>query len=95
MPNVYLNINTQNHVFLNVLKPTAINEYVPLPEFEKKGVSVYLKREDLVFPLASGNKWRKLKYNFKALKETVSNNGDAINKPTKINNFLKPLAAKS
>ena len=31
-------------------------------------MSVYLKREDLVFPLASGNKWRKLKYNFKALK---------------------------
>ena len=60
--------NTYNHVFLNVLKPTAINEYVPLPEFEEKGVSVYLKREDLVFPLASGNKWRKLKYNFKALK---------------------------
>ena len=49
-------------------KPIAINEYLPLPEFEEKGVSVYLKREDLVFPLASGNKWRKLKYNFKALK---------------------------
>ncbi len=29
-------------------------------------MSVYLKREDLVFPLVSGNKWRKLKYNFKA-----------------------------
>ena len=30
-------------------------------------MSVYLKREDLIFPLASGNKWRKLKHNFKAL----------------------------
>ena len=51
-------------------KPTAINEYLPLSEFEGKGVSVHLKREDLVFPLASGNKWRKLNYNFKALKDS-------------------------
>ena len=52
---------------MNVHKPIAINEYLPLPKFEEKGVSVHLKREDLIFPLASGNKWRKLKYNFKAL----------------------------
>lgn len=53
---------------MGVHTQTAKNEHLLLPEFEKKGISVYLKREDLVFPLASGNKWRKLKYNFKALK---------------------------
>ena len=53
---------------MGVHTQTAINEHLLLPEFEKKEISVYLKREDLVFPLASGNKWRKLKYNFKALK---------------------------
>ena len=54
-------------------KPSAINQYLPLPEFEEKGISVFLKREDLVFPLASGNKWRKLNYNFKALKASSAN----------------------
>ncbi len=31
--------------------------------YTKKGVSVYLKREDLLHPHISGNKFRKLKYN--------------------------------
>lgn len=30
---------------------------------EKAGVALYLKREDLIHPQLSGNKWRKLKYN--------------------------------
>jgi len=33
------------------------------PVFEKAGIQVYLKREDLIHPQVSGNKWRKLKYN--------------------------------
>lgn len=36
---------------------------------EEKGVSVYLKREDLLHPEVSGNKFRKLKYN---IKEAIS-----------------------
>lgn len=31
--------------------------------FEQKGVEVFIKREDLIHPNISGNKWRKLKYN--------------------------------
>lgn len=31
--------------------------------FEKHGVNVYVKRDDLIHPEISGNKWRKLKYN--------------------------------
>ncbi len=34
-----------------------------LPAFEKAGVEVWLKRDDLIHPFVSGNKWRKLKYN--------------------------------
>jgi len=33
------------------------------PFLTKKGISLYLKREDLIHPWISGNKWRKLKYN--------------------------------
>ncbi len=30
---------------------------------ERAGVKLFLKRDDLIHPLVSGNKWRKLKYN--------------------------------
>lgn len=33
------------------------------PLFDMFGVNVYLKRDDLIHPEISGNKWRKLKYN--------------------------------
>ena len=39
------------------------------PLFLEKNVTVYLKREDLLHPTISGNKWRKLKYNLLAAKE--------------------------
>lgn len=49
------------------------NEQVSTPlqairdEFtEKAGIALYLKREDLIHPHISGNKWRKLKYNLLA-----------------------------
>ncbi|WP_084523727.1 1-aminocyclopropane-1-carboxylate deaminase/D-cysteine desulfhydrase [Adhaeribacter aquaticus] len=37
--------------------------------FSEKQVQVYLKREDLIHPTISGNKWRKLKYNLYAARE--------------------------
>jgi 1-aminocyclopropane-1-carboxylate deaminase len=33
------------------------------PVLDAFGVNLYVKREDLIHPLVSGNKWRKLKYN--------------------------------
>ena len=33
---------------------------------------VYVKRDDLIHPIISGNKWRKLKYNVKYFKYLVS-----------------------
>jgi 1-aminocyclopropane-1-carboxylate deaminase len=32
------------------------------PLFDEKGLEIFIKRDDLIHPLISGNKWRKLKY---------------------------------
>lgn len=40
-----------------------------LPELTKKKVSLFIKREDLLHPRISGNKYRKLLYNIEAAKE--------------------------
>lgn len=39
------------------------------PVFTKKGIEVFIKREDRIDQEISGNKWRKLKYNFLAAKD--------------------------
>ena len=44
----------------------AVNQPVDLPELRLRGVSLSLKREDLLFPDLSGNKYRKLRYNLEA-----------------------------
>jgi len=50
---------------------TDVEIYSPVQQikdqlFEDKGISVYIKRDDLIHPMISGNKWRKLKYILKA-----------------------------
>lgn len=37
--------------------------------YETKKVHVYLKRDDMIHPFISGNKWRKLKYNLENAKQ--------------------------
>jgi 1-aminocyclopropane-1-carboxylate deaminase len=32
------------------------------PLFSSKGVQLFIKRDDMIHPFISGNKWRKLKY---------------------------------
>ncbi|PIB38893.1 1-aminocyclopropane-1-carboxylate deaminase/D-cysteine desulfhydrase [Maribacter sp. 4G9] len=39
------------------------NQYLELPLLKEKKVRIALKREDLLHPMVSGNKYRKLKYN--------------------------------
>ena len=39
------------------------NQKIHLPILEEKGITLNIKREDLIHPLISGNKYRKLKYN--------------------------------
>lgn len=41
----------------------AVRQAIELPVIKRHGVTLTLKREDLLFPLLSGNKFRKLKYN--------------------------------
>lgn len=52
----------------NINEKAAILQKIELPNLQKN-VSVYLKREDLIHPVISGNKWRKLKYNLIEAKE--------------------------
>lgn len=40
---------------------------------EKAGIQLYIKREDLIHPQISGNKWRKLKYNLAEAHKTGKN----------------------
>ncbi len=47
----------------------SINQYIQLPFLEEKNILLALKREDLLHPFLSGNKYRKLKYNLIAAKE--------------------------
>ena len=44
----------------------SIEQKTDFPEFEKAGVQVYVKRDDKIHPYISGNKWRKLKYNYQS-----------------------------
>jgi 1-aminocyclopropane-1-carboxylate deaminase len=53
--------------------PTPIQE-ISDPVTLKAGVHLYIKRDDLIHPTVSGNKWRKLKYNLEEarLKEATT-----------------------
>lgn len=53
---------------LHILNETAIYTTIDLPILKEKGVQLTVKREDLLFPEISGNKYRKLKYNLLAAK---------------------------
>ena len=56
----------------NLQKPKLIpNQFVK----EENGISLYMKREDLLHPEVSGNKFRKLKYN---LREAISRGQNAV-----------------
>lgn len=46
----------------NLLVPSRL-EALDDGRLRDKGVSVWLKRDDLIHPEVPGNKWRKLKYN--------------------------------
>lgn len=56
----------------NIVFSEQINRILTLPSplqklddalFTKNGIDVFVKRDDLIHPEISGNKWRKLKYN--------------------------------
>lgn len=45
------------------------------PFLKGKGVKLFVKRDDLIHPLVSGNKWRKLKYN---IAQAFKNKADGV-----------------
>tara|TARA_B100000780_G_scaffold278006_1_gene250191 strand:- start:1977 stop:2897 length:921 start_codon:yes stop_codon:yes gene_type:complete len=49
--------------FFKDFKP--VNEKINLPILNNQKISLHIKREDLIHPIISGNKFRKLKYNIK------------------------------
>ncbi len=59
--------------------------------FEKAGVRVFLKRDDLIHSEVSGNKWRKLKYNLAEL--TGEKPGTVISFGGAYSNHLAALAS--
>ncbi len=46
-----------------------LNQQIELPILEEKGISLSIKREDLLHPFVSGNKFRKLKYNLLEIRD--------------------------
>ncbi len=51
------------------MQEQSVNQKVFLPLLTKKQISLLIKREDLIHPMISGNKFRKLKYNLLAAKK--------------------------
>tara|TARA_B110000037_G_scaffold38465_1_gene47386 strand:+ start:81 stop:1001 length:921 start_codon:yes stop_codon:yes gene_type:complete len=49
----------------NFNNTASINQEISLPILNKYNKKIYFKREDLIHPIISGNKFRKLKYNIK------------------------------
>ena len=47
----------------------SINQQIVLPILKANNCQLFIKREDEIHPLVSGNKFRKLKYNLKAAKQ--------------------------
>jgi 1-aminocyclopropane-1-carboxylate deaminase len=52
-----------------MIKKSFISDNDFIFKDERFGLDLYLKREDLIHPLVSGNKFRKLKYNLQQAKE--------------------------
>jgi 1-aminocyclopropane-1-carboxylate deaminase/D-cysteine desulfhydrase-like pyridoxal-dependent ACC family enzyme len=67
-PNIDKNDTYGWEQMLNLQLPSPVQ---PLshPIFQEAGVEVWVKRDDLIHPFISGNKWRKLKYNLIAAKQ--------------------------
>lgn len=56
----------ETHIFV-AMRPPSFTFHSPierltLPEFTSAGIQVDIKRDDLIHPFISGNKWRKLKH---------------------------------
>tara|TARA_R110001632_G_scaffold18712_14_gene57676 strand:+ start:162 stop:1118 length:957 start_codon:yes stop_codon:yes gene_type:complete len=55
-------LSLDKHSFFNNIIKTK-NQHIVLSVLKEKNIELYIKREDQIHPLVSGNKFRKLKYN--------------------------------
>lgn len=60
-------LNTKSNFFNQSF--TSENQQINLPILEEKKVELFIKREDVIHPFVSGNKFRKLKYNITEAKK--------------------------
>ena len=58
---------------MEILQTPSPLERVKHPVFIEKQINFYIKRDDLIHPEISGNKWRKLKYNLLEAKAQETN----------------------
>jgi 1-aminocyclopropane-1-carboxylate deaminase len=67
-------------VFTSQIK--SINQEISIPFLKEQGIELVVKREDLIHPFVSGNKFRKLKYNISEVlqlqKDTILTFGGAF-----------------
>jgi hypothetical protein len=60
----------------------SINQKIELPFLSN--CTIYIKREDLIHPIVSGNKFRKLKYNIVQAKAENKTNYSLLEEPIPI-----------
>lgn len=53
----------------NELQINSPIQELKMPLLEKRAIRLFIKRDDLIHPQISGNKWRKLKYNISATRK--------------------------
>jgi len=66
----FINSNIANINYSLLSTNVSIEQKIDFPEFAEAEIEVYVKRDDLIHPFISGNKWRKLKYNYKNFLES-------------------------
>ncbi|MDG1732030.1 MAG: pyridoxal-phosphate dependent enzyme [Thalassotalea sp.] len=69
---------------------TSILSAIDYPTFKTKKLKVFIKRDDLIHPIISGNKWRKLKHNL--LQAKAENKNTIISFGGAFSNHIHALA---
>ena len=59
---LFLQINFSFNLNIELSTAASIIQPIELEVFDEKKIKLFIKRDDLIHPFISGNKWRKLKY---------------------------------
>ena len=74
LPCLYFKMPTFTKNSFSSVKSLSYNNFTAIQEIQhqllqRKSVKLFVKRDDLIHPQVSGNKWRKLKYNLLTAKK--------------------------